>query len=169
MSMMEYETRELGWDEEITAESTFRLLEPGDYAFRIEKFDRARHDGSPKIPPCPKAIVQFAILDENGVKLTTQTENFFLHTTMEWKLSELFASVGLKGKGEKVQMRWSELPGKEGVCKIKVRQYRKQDGTSGESNQIEKLYPAYAAPAIGNAATGQWQPPQNAPWNQGGF
>ena len=49
--------RELGWEDEIQQESSYILLPEGDYRFTVEKFDRARHDGSKKIPPCNKAIV----------------------------------------------------------------------------------------------------------------
>ena len=48
---------ELGWDDEIQNEGGYEVLPEGDYTFRVEKFERARHAGSEKIPPCNKAIL----------------------------------------------------------------------------------------------------------------
>ena len=56
--MSEYDSsfREFGWDDEIQNDSTpFEVLPEGDYRFRVEKFERGRHSGSEKIPPCNKA------------------------------------------------------------------------------------------------------------------
>ena len=58
--MSEYDSsfREFGWDDEIQNDSTpFEVLPEGDYRFRVEKFERGRHSGSEKIPPCNKAIL----------------------------------------------------------------------------------------------------------------
>ena len=35
--------RELDWNDEIEQESSFVLLPEGNYRFKVEKFDRARH------------------------------------------------------------------------------------------------------------------------------
>ncbi len=42
--------KELGWDDEISQESTFTLLEEGDYRFRFVSMERGRHNGSSKLP-----------------------------------------------------------------------------------------------------------------------
>ena len=40
-----------GWDDEINNESSdFVLLPEGDYDFTVDKFERARFDGSEKMP-----------------------------------------------------------------------------------------------------------------------
>ena len=125
--------REFSWDDEIQNEDTFTLLDAGDYEFEIVKFERARHEGSEKIPPCNKAVVTFKV---GGTALT---ENFLLCSTLEWKLSQLFLSVGLKKHGEPLRMNWQALPGKRGVCKVIVHKYMK-DGSEREINRIDKLY-----------------------------
>lgn len=159
--------RELNWDDEIQQESSWILLPDGDYKFTVEKFDRARHNGSEKIPPCPKAIVSFRVFDTNGNSVLL-SENLFLHTSMEWKLSEFFASIGMKQKGEKARMNWNEVYGKSGVCHVKIRNYKKSDDKEGEktgqANQIDKLYPTYDQPNITTAA----QPTQMG-WKSGSF
>lgn len=135
-----------GWDDEIKEESSFVLLPEGDYVFVIKKFDKGRYDGGDKIPPCPKAIVTFSVYND-GQCVDIQ-ENFLLHKKMEWKLSEFFASIGLKKKDEPVRMLWTpELIGKQGVCKVILHNYQK-DGETRQTNRIDKLYPSYAQPTL---------------------
>lgn len=136
----------LGWDDEIQKEDSFVLLPTGDYQFEILKFEKAYYDGGDKISACPKAVVTFKISAPDG-KETVITENYLLHSKMEWKLCEFFSSVGMKNKGEKLRMRWTpELIGKTGMCKIIVHKYKNRDGDDKETNRIDKLYPAYDLP-----------------------
>jgi hypothetical protein len=174
--------REYGWDDEINNEESFTLLPAGDYEFAIVKYERCRREGSEKVPPCNKAIVTFALGD------TELTENFLLCSTLEWKLSQLFLSVGLKRHGEPLRMAWNQLPGKRGVCKVIQNNYTK-DGREYINNRIDILY-AYdevpqsytplaqqtAPQQYTQAPQQQWQqtaPQQNAApqgsWNGGGF
>ena len=157
--------------DEIQNEDAFTLLDAGDYEFEIVKYERARHEGSEKIPPCNKAVVTFRVGD------TTLTENFLLCSTLEWKLSQLFLSTGLKRHGEPLRMNWQALPGKRGVCKVIVHKYTDRNGTQREINRIDKLYAYDEQPqnvvrlaAAGNAAPAQTysQPVQNG-WNGGSF
>ena len=93
--------RELGWDDEIEKDgSDFILLPEGDYDFVIDHFDRARHPGIDKLPPCNKALVFFRVMGPDGQETTIQ-EGYILHTKLELKLSVLFCGVVLKKKGEK--------------------------------------------------------------------
>ena len=62
--------KELGWDDEVSQESTFTLLEEGDYQFSLINMERGRHTGSKNLPACNKAILDIAILDRDGNKLT---------------------------------------------------------------------------------------------------
>lgn len=162
--------REYSWDDEIQNEDAFTLLDAGDYEFEIVKFERARHEGSEKIPPCNKAVVTFRVGD------TTLTENFLLCSTLEWKLSQLFLSVGLKKHGEPLRMNWQALTGKRGVCKVIVRKYMK-DGAEREINRIDKLYAYDEQPQnvirLGGGQQAQaqtyQQPTQTGGWNGGSF
>ena len=157
-----------GWDDEIQEEDSFVLLPEGDYYFKITKLDKGRYDGGQKISACPKAIVTFEITTPDG-RSTTITENFLLHQKMEWKLSQFFASVGMKQKGEKLKMNWSPaLIGKTGVCRVLVNTYTK-DGQEHQNNKIEKLYPSYDQPAMAPPAQTQHQPQQSTGWQAGSF
>ena len=45
--------KEYGWEDEIVNEGgDFVLLPEGDYDFTVAKYERARYDGSAKMPPC---------------------------------------------------------------------------------------------------------------------
>ena len=130
--------RELGWDDEIQNDSNFIELPEGDYDFIIDHYERARHAGSDKIPPCNKAIVFFRVTGPNGQEITIQS-SYILHTRMEWKLSELFCGVGLKKKGEKLNMNWAALPGLKGRAQISLDADPKDP--SKKYNHIKKIYP----------------------------
>ena len=165
----------LDWDSEINNEnSDYILLPEGDYEFTVEKFERGTFDGSDKLPACKKAIVTFTIWGAEG-KISV-IENFLLCSALEWKLSALFLSVGMKKHGEPLRMNWSGLPGQKGRCRIYVDTYKKKDGSEGKSNKIKKFYayddnvstvtpaaqPVYQQPA-------QYSAPQTGSWQAGKF
>lgn len=131
--------KEFGWEDEIVNESSdYILLEEADYDFTVSKVERARHPGSDKIAPCNMAKVTFTVWGkEDKIEIT---ENFFLCNKMEWKLSQLFLSVGMKKHGEPLKMNWSAIIGKTGKCHVYVDTYTKRDGTEGKSNKIKKYY-----------------------------
>lgn len=156
-----------GWDDEIREESSFVLLPEGNYRFAIKKFEKGRYEGGEKISACNKAIVTFTVYAPDG-RTAELTENFLLHKKMEWKLSEFFASIGMKKKDEPVVMQWNpSIIGKQGVCKVIVHNYKK-GGEDRQTNRIDKLYPSYAQPQIAPPVQAQAQP-QQASWSAGSF
>lgn len=130
--------RELGWDDTITQDpGNFEPIPEGDYDFAIEGFERGRSSGEGKLPACNKAIVSFRIQYRD--REVTIKENYLLHSSLEWKLSELFRGVGLKKEGEPLKMNWNMLAGKKGRCKVTL-----VPGTKDPSkmfNRIDRLYP----------------------------
>lgn len=140
---------EMNWDSTIQNDSMFEALPEGDYDFVIKSFERGRHDGSPRVPPCPKAVLSLEI--SNGEQSGTLTDQLFLHTKMEWKLCEFFISIGQRRHGEALKMDWSKVVGARGRCKVGIRKWTGNDGQERESNQINKFYDpneqAQAAPA----------------------
>ena len=125
--------RELDWDSEINKESEFTLLPEGDYNFTVVSFERARHQGSAKLPPCNKAIVKIKI-DGGELGSTTIQHNLFLHTKCEGMLSEFFIALGLKKHGEKLAMNWNAVQGKTGRCKVYIHEMMAQRGSQTRSN-----------------------------------
>lgn len=141
----------LDWDSEIQQESSWELLPEGDYPFTVEKVERGRFSpkqGS-KIPACNMAIVTFNVGGQ------TLTENFPLHTKMEWKISALYAAVGMKQQGEKVRMNWPGIVGRSGYVHVGVREWKKDDGSTGQSNEFKKFYAPWDKEyaALSNAPT----------------
>lgn len=126
--------RELNWDDTIEKDNQSIVLPEGDYDFTVESFDRARHPGSDKIPACNKAILKIRIDGAEGDVIITH--NLFLHSRSEWRLSEFFASIGQKKKGETLRMNWNMVPGSTGRLKLGTRVY---DGNT--YNDIKKFYP----------------------------
>lgn len=127
--------RELGWDDSIEKDgSDFILLPEGDYDFEVISFERGRHNGSDKLPPCNKAIVKIKITDPQGE--TVINHQLFLHTITEGMLSAFFTGIGQKKKGEKATMNWSLVPGSTGKAKVGIKKYEGKD-----YNEIKKFYP----------------------------
>ena len=130
--------RELGWDDEIERESDFILAPAGDYDFVVTSVERARYDGSEKLPACNMAIVNIKINTPEGE--TTIQHRLFLHTKTEGLLSAFFIGIGQKKHGEKLRMNWQTVPGSTGRCKVGIRDYTNKDGEIKHSNEIKKFY-----------------------------
>ena len=132
--------KELQWDDTIEKESSdFILLPEGDYNFTVESFERGRHTGSDKLPPCNKAILTLRIEAEEGTVLITH--NLFLHSKTEGLLSAFFTRIGQKKKGEPLKMNWTQVPGSSGRCKVGIHPYINKNGEEKKSNNIKKFYP----------------------------
>lgn len=130
--------RELGWEDTIQNDGQdFEPVAAGDYDVTIERFERSRSKGEGKLPPCNMAVVYFTVHAYD--REITIKENYVLHSSLEWKLSELFCGVGLKKKGEELRMNWQMLPGKKARAKVGLKPGVK-DPTK-QYNFIDKLYP----------------------------
>lgn len=130
---------EFGWEDNIEKDSSeFVLLEEGVYPFTVEKIERGRSKGEGKWPACNMAIVHMQV-DGGRQGKTTLKENLILYSLNEWKLSSFFVSLGMKKKGEILKMNWPGTLKQSGYCKVKIEEYRKQDGSTGYSNRIDKF------------------------------
>ena len=140
--------REFGWDDTITKDDAFILLEPGEYPFTVKLLERARFNGSEKMPACPMAEVSIAINTPEGEVVIKN--KLLLHSKTEWVLSSFFGSLGLKKKGEPLRMNWNLVTGARGRCEIGNRTH---DGK--EYNEVKKwIYSEdQQAPAAGG-----WNP-----------
>lgn len=165
--------RELAWDEEITEEGgSYEPLPEGNYDFTVAKVERARSKGEGKLPACNMAKVTFDVWGpENKREITV---SFVLHSSLEWKLSQLFLSVGMKKHGEPLRMNWTAIIGKKGKCQVTIRSYKKNDGTEGTTNDIKKFYaydesvttispqpngqPQQFTQPVNNTTSGGWTP-----------
>jgi hypothetical protein len=113
------------WDEkpiEKPNEGGYIELPPGEYDFHIVKFERGRHEGSAKLPPCPKAIVHCAV-DGGPLGSTIIKTNLFLHSKCDGLLAQFFASIGLRKRGEPLVLAWDKIVGAGGRCRVAQREY----------------------------------------------
>ncbi len=126
---------EMGWDDAIMEDGQqFLLLDEGDYDFTVAGFERARHAGSDKIPPCNKAVVSLLIDTPNGSVVIKV--DILLYRTLEWRISSFFRSIGQKKHGERLVMDWSKVPGAKGRAHIKVREYTDKWNTIRKRNEV---------------------------------
>ncbi|HLR88461.1 MAG TPA: hypothetical protein VK042_01900 [Atopostipes sp.] len=164
----------LGWDDEIQDSGPdFTLLPAGDYNFTVEKFERARHNGSANLPACPMALLTLKI-DGGDHGDTTVVNRLFLHSKTEGFLSAFFESIGQKQEGERVRMNWQAVFGAKGRCKLEVNRYKSKDGEDRENNQVKTFLPykEYQNHIGGNQPSGntgqfQQQQTQQAPFPTG--
>ena len=147
MSSNNNEGRALGWDDFIEKDADeFILLPEGDYNFTVESFERGRHSGSEKLPPCTKAVLKLRITAPEGSPIITH--NLFLHTNTEGILAAFFASIGQKKKGERLMMNWATVPGSTGRAKVGIHTYIGRDGDERKSNDIKRFYPKEEGPVF---------------------
>ena len=159
--MAEAMGRELAWDDEIENESGgWVLLPEGEYDFVVEGFERGRHNGSSKIPPCNKAILTLGINSPQGH--ASVTCNLFLYDRYEWKLCQFFTSIGQRRHGEAMRMNWGAVPGSTGVCHVGVRKWTGNDGRERESNEITEFYDPAKAPGSRRSPPIKVVPPPRA-------
>lgn len=126
----------LSWDSAIEEDGQgYVLLDEGDYEFTVTGFERGQHNGSAKIPACPKAILTLSVETASGV--AEIKENLILYKTMEWKLSSFFRSIGLKKHGERLVMDWNKVLGASGKAHIIQRTYTGNDGLLKKSNGVQ--------------------------------
>lgn len=126
--------RELGWDDQIENDGPeFVVLPEGDYDFEVIEFERGRHPGSDKLPPCNKATVHIKIQGPEGVSIIKH--NLYLHSITEGMLCAFFTGIGQRKKGERVTMNWNAVVGAKGRAKVGTRVYE------GKTyNEIKKFY-----------------------------
>ena len=140
--------REIDWNDEIEYSDSYLILPQGDYPFTVTGFERSRHGGSAKIPPCNMAVISLEVFDEASEQTVNVQEKLYLHTTFAWKLSQFFVSIGLLEPGEKKAMDWTRVIGARGWCRLYVNKWTGQrDGREMENNRVDKFLAPDEAPA----------------------
>lgn len=115
----------LQWDSVISQESSFIDIPEGIYDATVTGVEQDYHNGSGKLPACPKAVVTVRIM-VNGQEAEVR-DNFYLHNSTEWKISQFFLAVGMKKHGEDFRMNWQGAIGK--TCRIQVKKNQYQGKT----------------------------------------
>lgn len=152
--MSENEGRAYGWDEppipvteEDLASSDFVLLPEGVYRYRVEKFERGRHEGDSYFEyPCPKAMLTLSI-DGGEHGTATLKKNLFLHTLRKRILCAFFTSIGQRSHDEDLRLNWNAVVYATGLCRIGIREYdtkeKLADGSfkKGKANVLKWFLP----------------------------
>ena len=129
----------LDWGDEISNDNTFVILPEGEYDFTVISFERGRHPGSEKLPPCHKAIITLKLYDSKGNEAELK-HNLFLHSKCEGMLCNFFTAIGQRKRGEPLRMNWQSVTGAKGKCKISVRTWKnKNTGEDMQSNEIKSF------------------------------
>lgn len=137
--MTNNEGYELGWDDSIENDGPdFVILPEGDYDFEVIEFERGRHGGSEKLPPCNKAVIHIKIEGEEGVSIIRH--NLFLHSVTEGLLCAFFTGIGQRKKGEKITMNWNKVVGSKGRAKVGIRTWINDSGEEKVFNEITRFY-----------------------------
>ncbi|WP_027085430.1 hypothetical protein [Cohnella panacarvi] len=151
--------RELGWDDEIQKDGgEFIVLPAGDYNFTVSKFERSRFAGSEKMPACNQAKLELTVHSpEHGDVVVFH--NLFLHTKTEGLLSNFFAGIGQKKKGEPLRMNWQAVVGARGRLKLEINKFKGNDGSDKTNNNVKTFYakddsPGHQAPFPGTQGGG---------------
>jgi len=126
---------ELEWDSEIQADTGNTLLSVGVADFKIVNMKRDRYNGGAKISACPMVKLEVQLSNDEG--RTKIESTLFLHSDVEWKLSEFFRAIGLKKHGEKIRMDWTAVVGAVGKCEVGIREY--VDKNTAEKKQINEI------------------------------
>jgi len=138
--------RELGWDDEIQKDGgEFIVLPAGDYNFTVTKFERGRFTGSEKMPACNQAKLEITVHSPNHGDIMI-FHNLLLHTKTEGLISNFFAGIGQKKKGEKLKMNWNAVVGSKGKLKLEINTFKGRDGEERTNNQVQKFYAADESP-----------------------
>lgn len=126
--------REFTWNDTIQNDSTFEVIPAGEYEFEVKSFERGRHNGSDKVPACPKAIMTIRVAD--GKNATTLKHSLLLHSKTEGFLCEYFAAVGMRKKGQPLRMDFEGSVGRRGRCKVIVDNWKGNNGQGMQNNKI---------------------------------
>ena len=137
--MMMNADRAFDWNDTIEHDSEFVLFPEGDYDFEVVSFERARHPGSEKLPPCNKAVLSLRFTSPD-LGTTTIKHNLFLHSKTEGMLCAFFTAIGQRKHGEKLAMNWNTVVGSRGRAKLGVRSWKNNDGEDRQSNEIKRFY-----------------------------
>lgn len=134
----------MNWDDTIQAENQFILLQEGIYDFTVTKFEREWFDGSSKIEPCPKAVLELTIEAPQGRAVVK--EQLLLSSSVEWKLCSFFRAIGQKKHGVAFKMDWSKVLGAKGRAEIEVNEYVGNDGNKYKNNRVKSYIDAPEVP-----------------------
>lgn len=130
------EEKVFSWDDEFTeVEDSYQVVPAGDYDFTIIDFERARFEGSDKMPACPQAKITYEVTAPDGTKGRIR-QNLFLHSKSQWQLTNFACAIGQMKRGDgHFRIAWNQLIGATGRMQVSIREYNGKN-----YNDVKKLY-----------------------------
>jgi len=133
-----HESDELAFDAVINQDSKPQTLLPvGDYKFTVLDYKQGEYTQKDTGQVKKKVTVIIGI-DYQGEQVQIQ-ESLPLLKSMEWKFCTLFTSIGDRKHGQPLQMDWTRIHGKMGMCSIKHEQYTNKYGEKATSAKVDKF------------------------------
>jgi hypothetical protein len=126
----------------------FTTLPDGDEVdFTVTEIEKGRNKDGTK----PQVKLNLACVSVNGHGRTGVMDYITMTRKSEWKLCELFVSLGMRKHGQPLKCNW-EIVGRTGRATVTVDKYTGRDGTERSSNKIKHyLEPAGSAgPDVGD-------------------
>lgn len=132
--------QELGWNDTITADAReFIILPDGDYKFTVAAVEKARFNGSDKMAACNVANISLRVYTDlvpQGFVIIKHRLNML--ASREWQIAEFFTGLGLKKKGQPLNIDFPKTIGMQGLCKVGSH----PDKKNNIYNDIKKIYSA---------------------------
>lgn len=122
----------------IAEESSYKLLEPGIFPFKVTKMDRKIYDGqSDKIPNgAPYAEISIEVTSPEGS--TIITDRLFLMKSWQWKLTQFFSAIGQAPiVGQPFTPNWNMVLGATGKVEIEINKYISR-GEERKNNRVKE-------------------------------
>lgn len=128
---------------ELNSKPAYIKLDEGDYEIKVASFERGKFPGSAKMCACNKITLNIEVDTPQGT--ATIKDDLIMHQRMTWKITEVFASLGLikvvDGKVVDGKIDWSKLTGATGRAHVYQRPYKDKEGVEHTTNAISKYLP----------------------------
>lgn len=137
--MMDQSNEFLDWNGSFIAEeSSFKLLQPGTFPFKVTRMERKNYDGqSDKIPNgAPYAEVSIEVTSPEGS--TIITDRLYLMKSWQWKLTQFFSGIGQAPVvGQPFTPNWNMVLGATGQVEIEINKYTSK-GEERKNNRVKE-------------------------------
>lgn len=129
----------MDWDDVLENDGQeFIILPEGDYNFTITNFERGRFPGSAKMQPSNKAMLTLQVTTDKGIAFIHT--DLILNRLVEFRVASFFRCIGIKKQGERLNMDWDHIVGKQGRAHFKPRTYTDRDGKERQANAVDRFY-----------------------------
>lgn len=126
--------QEIGWDDEISGEAQeYVVLPAGVYDFTVMRYAREHFPGSAKMCACGQIDLFLAIEGQ------TVRDTLYMNKKAEWRITQFLISVGLMQEGIPCRINWPAIPGAQGRCELKIRDWTGKDGETHQSNEVKRF------------------------------